>query len=101
MSLPITEPDRQGIEAFCRKWKVAEFSLFGSAVRDDFTPESDVDVLLTFANDAPWSYWDLVDARTELRDIFNRDVDLVEERSLHNPFRRRAILRDKKVLYAQ
>jgi len=89
------------IGAFCRRWKVRELSLFGSVVRDDFGPDSDVDVLVSFAPEAMWSYWELVDARSELRGVFGRDVDLIEERSLRNPYRRRAILRDKKVLYAQ
>ena len=89
------------IGSFCRRWKVRELSLFGSVVRDDFGPQSDVDVLVSFDPEAVWLYWDLVDARTELRCVFGRDVDLVEERSLRNPFRRQAILRDKRVLYAQ
>jgi predicted nucleotidyltransferase len=100
----ISLDDRQlnaEIGTFCERWKVRELSLFGSAVRADFRPDSDVDILVSFAPEATWSYWDLVDARAELRDIFGRDVDLVEERSLRNPFRRRAILRDKKVFYAR
>ena len=89
------------IGAFCRRWKVRELSLFGSVARGDYRPDSDVDVLVSFTPEATWSYWDLVDAREELRGVFGREVDLVEERSLHNPFRRRSILRDKRVLYAQ
>jgi predicted nucleotidyltransferase len=102
--LVLTLDDRQmqlEIGSFCRRWKIRELSIFGSVAREESGPESDVDVLVSFAPDAAWSYWDLVDARLELRDIFGRDVDLVEERSLSNPFRRRTILRDKKVLYAQ
>lgn len=98
LQIPL-RPDE--IESFRRKWRIMEFSLFGSVVREDFGPECDVDVLVTFANDAPWSYWELVDARAELRAIFGRDIDLSEERSIRNPFRRRAILREKRVLYAQ
>ena len=85
---------------FCRRWQIVEFALFGSAVRDDFGPESDVDVLVTFTPDAPWSLFELVEMQDELKSIFGRDVDLVEEEALKNPFRRRAILREKEVIYA-
>jgi predicted nucleotidyltransferase len=88
------------IEAFCRKWRIVEFALFGSVLRGDFGPDSDVGVLVTFEPTAPWSLWDLIDMRDELRAVFGRPVDLVEERSLSNPFRRRAILRSKQVIYA-
>jgi uncharacterized protein len=88
------------IADICRRWQIHELSLFGSVLRDDFHPESDVDVLVTFDRDAPWSLWDLIDLRKELSEIFGREVDLVEERSLVNPYRRRSILRDKRVIYA-
>ena len=73
---------------------------FGSMARGDFGPESDADLLVQFAPTAPWSAWDLLDLRRELADLFGREVDLVEERSLINPYRRRSILRDKRVFYA-
>ena len=71
---------------FCRRWRVRELSLFGSAVRSDFQPDSDVDVLVRFDPEAPWSLWDLVTMRDELAAIFGRDVDLLEEDALRNPF---------------
>jgi len=88
------------IRDFCQKWLVTEFALFGSVLRDDFRRDSDVDVLLTFADDAPWSLWDLVDMSDELRGLFGRDVHLVEKRALRNPFRKRAILETYEVIYA-
>jgi len=88
------------IGAFCRKWQVAELSLFGSVLRDDFGPESDVDVLVQFSPEAPWSLFDFVDMMDELKIIFGRDVDLVEKDGLRNPFRRRAILTTRQVIYA-
>lgn len=75
-------------------------SLFGSVVRNDFGPASDVDLLVTFDPDAPWDAWQLFDLRAELEHLFGRSVDLVEERSLHNPIRRRSILRDRQTIYA-
>lgn len=95
---PQIDPAR--IITFCRKWKVREFSLFGSVLRQDFGPESDVDVLIGFEPDAPWSYFEWADMTEELRAIFGRDVDLVEKESLKNPYRRHAILTSRKVLYA-
>jgi predicted nucleotidyltransferase len=80
---------------FCRRWKVTEFSLFGSVVRDDFGPESDVDVLVTFAANVPWSLASWLARQRELEALFQRRVDLVERDAvLHsdNRFRRRAIL---------
>ncbi len=88
------------IERFCEKWGVVEFGLFGSALRDDMTPESDVDVLVTLAENARLSLADWVDMQEELRGIFKRDVDLVSKTGLRNPFRRREILRTQKVIYA-
>lgn len=88
------------LAAFCRKWMVAELALFGSALRDDFGPDSDVDVLVTFAPGAPWSYWDWPDMRQELESLFGRRVDLVEKRAVTNPIRRERILSSARVLYA-
>lgn len=88
------------IAGFCRKWRIREFSLFGSVLRDDFGPDSDVDVLVSFEDGAPWSLWDLIDMRDELQTIFGRKVDLVEKEALRNPIRRHEILRTHEVLYA-
>jgi predicted nucleotidyltransferase len=92
--------DRDQIAAFCRRWKIVELSLFGSVLRDDFRSDSDVDVLVTFTPDAPWSLLDLVEMQHELQGLFGRDVDLVEQAALRNPFRRREILNTKQVVYA-
>ena len=88
------------LEAFCRTWKVKELSLFGSVLRDDFGPDSDIDVLVVFAEDAEWSLWDIVEIRDELKTLFGREVDLVEKRALRNPFRKHEILKTHEVIYA-
>lgn len=75
-------------------------SLFGSAVREDFRDDSDVDVLVRFEIGAPWSLLDFTTMRDELAAIFRREVDLIEEGAVTNPFRRATILRDKQVIYA-
>jgi predicted nucleotidyltransferase len=90
----------QAIAAFCRRWKVTEFALFGSVLREDFRPDSDVDVLVSFAPDAQWSLLDLVRMRDELIALFGRPVDLIERSGLRNPYRRHAILSSRQVLYA-
>jgi predicted nucleotidyltransferase len=59
-----------------------------------------VDVLVTFAEEAPWSLFDIVTMQDELKEIFGRDVDLVEKEALRNPFRRHHILKHNEVIYA-
>ena len=84
----------------CQKWKVTELSLFGSILRDDFGPDSDVDVLVVFDPHAPWSAWDLMDMKEELEVLFGRSVDLVEKEAMRNPWRKRRILSTYEVVYA-
>jgi len=95
INIPMNE-----ISAFCKKWKIAEFALFGSVLRDDFQPDSDIDVLVTFAPDAHISLFDLAVMEDELQIIFKRKVDLVEKAGLRNPFRRREILSNMEIIYA-
>lgn len=92
--------DKEALAAFCRKWQVRELSLFGSALRDDFGPESDLDFLVSFAPEARWDLFDLIDMREELAQAFGRPVDLIEKEALRNPWRKREILRTREVLYA-
>jgi len=88
------------LRPFCRKWKIKELSLFGSVLRNDFRPDSDVDVLVAFAPDAQWSLLDLPRMQNELSEIMGRTVDLVDLNGLRNPFRRREILANREVVYA-
>jgi predicted nucleotidyltransferase len=88
--------DKDKLRAFCEKWKVKEFALFGSAVRpEEFRPGSDVDVLVGFAEDATWSLLHMVHMKEELEAIFGREVDLLTRRAVErsgNPYRRQSIL---------
>jgi len=89
------EYDKETLREFCRRWNIIEFSLFGSVVRDDFAPESDVDVLVTLAPDAPWSLSNWLQMQRELERLFQRRVDLIERDAVEhseNRFRKRAIL---------
>ena len=91
------------IEDFCRNWNIREFSLFGSVLRENFNDTSDVDVMVSFQNDAAWSLLDHVTMRDELVALFGRDVDLVTRRGVErsqNALRRNAILESAKVFYA-
>jgi hypothetical protein len=91
---------KKRLDDFCRKWKVAELSAFGSVLRDDFRPDSDVDLLVTFAFDAQWTLYDWTEMIDELREIFGRKVDLLSLQALRNPFRRHEILKTREILYA-
>lgn len=92
--------DREQITAFCRKWKIVEFAVFGSALREDFRSDSDVDVLVSFDPKAGWSLFEIVEMNDELAHIVGREVHLVEKDAVRNPFRRHAILTNREILYA-
>jgi len=91
--------DKETINAFCRKWRIAEFAFFGSVLRDDFGPGSDIDVLVTLAPSAEWDLFDWMDMRKELEGILGRRVDLVEKSCLRNPYRRKEILAHNEKIY--
>ncbi|HUU55563.1 MAG TPA: nucleotidyltransferase domain-containing protein [Armatimonadota bacterium] len=88
------------IAEFCRKWRVKELSVFGSALREDFRSDSDVDVLVELQPGHGLVMYDWLEMIEELRGIFGREVDLVAKGGLRNPFRRARILRTAEVLYA-
>ena len=91
---------KEKIAEFCQNWKITEFALFGSVLRDDFRPDSDIDVLVSFTDDCGHSLFDLAQMQEQLRDILGHEVELVEKKSLRNPFRRHNILNDMEVIYA-
>lgn len=97
LNLPETE-----IERFCRRWRISELSLFGSVLRDDFRPDSDVDILVKFTPDTRWSLFDMVRMQKELEAILGREVDLVERNAVEqseNYIRRKRILSDSVPIY--
>ncbi len=88
------------IAEFCQRWQITEFALFGSVLRDDFRPDSDIDVLLTFSPEQ-WLTWDNWQAmQAEIETLFKRKVDLVSKKYLKNPYRRHEILNTRQVIYA-
>ena|SRR6185437_8183353 len=70
------------LSAVCEAWQITELALFGSAVRGELRPDSDVDVLISFAEDARPSLFDLNQVSTELERIFARPVDVVTRRGI-------------------
>jgi uncharacterized protein len=87
---------------FCLRWKIRELALFGSALRDDFRPDSDIDLLVTFTDDAAWGLLTHIQMQQELEAILQRPVDFVSRRALEsspNWLRRRAILDTAQILY--
>jgi len=87
--------DHARIAELCRRWEITELALFGSALREDFRPDSDVDLLVSFAPEARPSLFDLARIEEELAAIFGRKVDLIERRAVErseNYIRRRHIL---------
>src|SRR5262245_42371773 len=91
------------IAAFCQRWRITELAFFGSVLRDDFRPDSDVDVLVAFAPGVEWSLFDHIAMEEELSAILGRKVDLVSRRAVErssNWIRRKAILETAESFYA-
>ncbi len=96
------DADRAKLEDYCRRWKIAELAFFGSVLRDDFRPNSDVDVLVVWADDAKWGLFDQMHAEEELARILGRHVDLVDRKAVEeseNWIRRRHILEHAETFY--
>ena len=97
--LPHEVPQRT-LAAFCRRHQIKRLGIFGSAARGEANDASDVDLLVEFKHDAPASLFDMVRMQDELSQMFGRKVDLATATVLENPYRRRAILKDLRELYA-
>jgi predicted nucleotidyltransferase len=91
---------RKKIEEFCKRWSVIEFSVFGSVLREDFRPDSDIDVLVSIDPRAHIGLFEIAQMQIELEALFKRPVDLVEKEGLINPYRRSEILSTAQVVYA-
>jgi predicted nucleotidyltransferase len=97
----LIEGNRKELGEFCRRWRITEFSLFGSVLRVDFRPDSDVDCLVTFASDARWTLFDMARMQEELEALFARKIHIVTRRGLEssrNYLRREAILSSAEVV---
>ena len=98
------EASREDIAAFCERWQVTQLAVFGSALREDFGPDSDIDLLVSFDEGARHTLFDMVRMEEELKAIFGREVDLVSSarasRQSPNYIRREAILQSTETIYA-
>ena len=93
---------QQAIAQFCQRWQIKEFYLFGSVLREDFRPDSDIDIMVSFEADAPWGLLEFVRMKRELETLIGREVDLVTKKSIeesHNWIRRKEILGTAQVVY--
>lgn len=95
---PIPVSDSE-LKDFCRKHRISKLALFGSVLRDDFTLESDIDVLVVFELDAKVGFMALARAQRELSELLNRTVDLVPESGL-KPLIREEVMNSAEVVYA-
>lgn len=84
---------------FCDRWHVEELSLFGSVIRNDFRPNSDIDVLVVFDPSVKRGLFDQMEAKQALAALFGRKVDLTEKRLLKNPFSKVEILQTCRIIY--
>jgi predicted nucleotidyltransferase len=101
MRLGNFEIAREDVEAFCKKWKIDELSVFGSALREDFRLDSDVDVLISLMPGETMTLESYMGMREELSGMFGgREIDLVQKRLLTNRFRRARILETREIVYA-
>ena len=101
MSAHIEIP-REEVETFCQRWQIVELAFFGSVLRDDFGPDSDVDILVRFRPEARHTLFDMVTMQDGLKQILGREVDLVSRRGIEmsrNYIRRKAVLESAVVVY--
>ena len=93
----------KAISEFCQRWHIIEFAVFGSVLRSDFRPDSDIDVLVTFAPQAKRGLTETLQMQDELKAMFHREVDFIVKTALEksqNWLRRQTILDSAQVIYA-
>jgi predicted nucleotidyltransferase/DNA-binding transcriptional ArsR family regulator len=91
---------KRKLQALCRKYRIRKLSVFGSAARGEARPDSDVDLMVEFEPESAPSLWEFPEMQKAFSALFGgRRVDLVPPEALANPYRRKSILRDLKVLY--
>jgi predicted nucleotidyltransferase len=99
----VIELDEAALSAFCEKWGVAELSVFGSALRDDFRPDSDIDFLVTWKPGVRRTWHDIWSMKEELGELVGREAGIAQRHVVEsdaNPFRRRRILESATRVYA-
>lgn len=100
MQLPKTNIDENALFAVLKKYKIKELYLFGSVLREDFSANSDIDILVVFQDNSNYSLFEFFDLKEELELCLKRKVDLVEKEGIANPYRRKEILATARRIYA-
>jgi len=100
MKLPKIEINDKKVSEIASSYKILELYIFGSALRQDFTDKSDIDLLIKLSKDSGYSIFELIEIKSKFEKLFNRKIDLVEIDGLKNPFRRAEILKTAKKIYA-
>ena len=95
----VKERVREAIQRVPHLADIKSVAVFGSYISGTPTEDSDVDVLVSFHEQAGWRLWDLVEMQEELEKMFGRKVDLVEKEALRNPYRRHSILNGREIFY--
>jgi len=94
-------PPLAKLKRLCRKYGIARLALFGSAARGEMTPDSDIDLLVEFSPGSKVSLFDIPAMQEAFSAVFGgRKVDIATPEILENPYRRKTIMRDARVLYA-
>lgn len=92
--------DYNDVVDLCKKYRVIELSIFGSSIRDDFTPQSDIDILVSFEKNSEVNLFDIMEMEKDFSQLLSREVDIVEKESLKNPIRKKTILATREIVYA-
>jgi len=94
----------QSVVDFCRRWDIVELAVFGSVLRDDFSVQSDIDLLLTFAEGTQGTLYDYVLMKDEMEKFLGREVDLINRKALErskNRLRREEIEQTAKIVFVE
>jgi len=83
----------------CKKYSINELSIFGSSIREDFSRNSNIDILVSFSKDSEITLFDIMDLEKEFSELLKREVDIVEKESLKNPIRKNKILTTMEIIY--
>jgi uncharacterized protein len=100
MKLPKIEINDKKVSEIASSYKILELYIFGSALRQDFSDKSDIDLLVKLSKDSGYSIFELIEIKSRFEKLFNRKIDLVEIDGLKNPYRREEILKTAKKIYA-
>jgi len=90
------------IKTLCDSYDVRALFAFGSVLTDKFRPESDVDLVIDIADKDPFSYSEkYFNIKSELEQMFKRDIDLLEQKEIRNPYLKAEIDKTKVLIYGK